>query len=75
MKDQQTTEMPYDNTNSGAAFPKNSANPKAPKYSGTLNVEGKDFEIAIWDKISKQGKPFLSLSVKPKGNYSEDVNF
>ena len=55
----------YDNTNSGAAFPKDSPNPKAPKFAGPLNVEGKDFEISIWEKTSKAGKPFLSIKVGP----------
>jgi uncharacterized protein (DUF736 family) len=57
--------MEYDNTNSGAAFPKDNPNPKAPKYAGPLNVEGKDFEISIWEKTSKAGKPFLSIKVGP----------
>lgn len=55
----------YDNTNTGAAFLKDSPNPKAPKYSGPLNVEGKDFEISIWEKTSKAGNPFLSIKVGP----------
>ena len=53
----------YDNTNSGAAFLKENANPKAPKFSGPLNVDGKEFEISIWERTSKAGKPFLSLKV------------
>jgi len=57
--------MAYDNTNSGAAFRKNNANPKAPQYSGPLNVNGKDLEISIWEKTSKAGKPFLSIKVGP----------
>jgi hypothetical protein len=65
----------YDNTNSGAAFPLNNANPKAPKYSGPLNVDGKDLEISVWEKVSKAGKPFLSFKVGParekkQGNYN-----
>jgi uncharacterized protein (DUF736 family) len=55
----------YDNTNSGAAFERDNANPKAPKYSGPLNVEGKDFEISIWEKTSKAGSNFLSIKVGP----------
>jgi uncharacterized protein (DUF736 family) len=55
----------YDNTNRGAAFRKNNDNPKAPKYSGPLNVNGVEYEVSIWEKISKNGDSFLSLSVKP----------
>ena len=57
--------MEYDNTNSGAAFPLRNANPKAPQYSGPLNVNGKEFEISIWNRESKAGKPFLSIKVGP----------
>jgi len=55
----------YDNTNKGAAFRKDNANPKAPKWAGPLNVEGKDFEISVWEKTSKNGDVFLSFGVKP----------
>jgi len=55
----------YDNTNSGAAFERDNANPKAPKWSGPLNVEGKDYEISIWEKTSKAGSNFLSIKVGP----------
>jgi len=74
----------YDNTNSGAAFRKENANPKAPQFAGPLNVDGKEYEIAIWEKTSKAGSPWLSLKVgkprekkafKPKPSYDEDVNF
>lgn len=57
--------MPYDNTNSGAAFPRDNANPKAPKWSGPLNVNGTDYQISIWEKTSKQGTQFLSMKVEP----------
>jgi len=56
--------MQYDNKNRGAAFPKKSDNPKAPQYSGTIDVDGKEYEISIWNKTSKSGNEFLSLSVK-----------
>jgi len=83
--------MQYDNTNSGAAFRKDNANPKAPQYSGPLNVNGKEYEISIWEKTSKAGKPFLSIKIgeprekksynnkpsySPKPNLDdEDINF
>jgi uncharacterized protein (DUF736 family) len=55
----------YDNRNSGAAFRKENSNPKAPKWSGPLNVDGKDYEVSIWEKTSKAGNEFLSLKVAP----------
>jgi len=57
--------MAYDNTNTGAAFKVASAHPKAPAFSGPLNVEGKDYEISIWEKTSKAGKPFFSIKLGP----------
>jgi uncharacterized protein (DUF736 family) len=57
--------MQYDNTNAGAAFLKDNPNPKAPKWSGPLNVNGTDFQVSIWEKTSKNGNNFLSLKVEP----------
>jgi len=57
--------MQYDNKNTGAAFLKENVNPKAPKWSGPLNVDGKDYQVSIWEKNSKGGLDFLSLKVEP----------
>jgi hypothetical protein len=76
------TKMDYDNKNTGAAFLKENVNPKAPKWSGPLNVDGKDWQVSIWEKTSRSGLDFLSLKVepprpkgegyKPKQSQSED---
>jgi uncharacterized protein (DUF736 family) len=47
--------------NSGAAFVRNSDNPKAPKYSGPVTVDGKDYEVSIWQQVSQKGEKYLSL--------------
>ena len=65
---------PYDNTNSGAAFRKDNANPKAPKWSGPLNVDGKDWEVSIWEKTSKSGNEFLSLKVSEPYKKNKDIS-
>lgn len=57
--------MEYDNTNSGAAFLKDNANPKAPKWAGPVNIDGQDKEVSIWERTSKAGKTFLSLKFGP----------
>jgi uncharacterized protein (DUF736 family) len=62
--------MEYDNKNTGAAFLRKNANPKAPKWSGPLNVDGNDYYVSIWEKTSRSGEDFLSLKVElplPKG--------
>jgi hypothetical protein len=37
-----------------------------PDYSGSVRIEGADWWISGWRKTSKDGKMFLSLSVKRK---------
>jgi len=61
--------MEYDNTNKGVLFNNDQAgNPKRPSLRGSLNVAGKDYNVSGWHRESKKdGKPFLSISVEPKG--------
>lgn len=57
----------YDNTNKVAIFKHDQkGNDKAPSYKGTLNVEGKDYDISLWVKESdRAGKYFQgSISIK-----------
>ena len=35
-------------------------------YSGSINVEGVEYWLNAWVKVSKKGTKFFSLSVKPK---------
>ncbi len=65
----------YDDTNRGAMFDNNKAgNPNRPDYKGTINVEGTEYRISAWNKKSKGGVPFISMSVQPKtenGQYNQ----
>lgn len=57
----------YDNTNSGTVFDNDRKEKEThPDFTGTLNVEGKEYWISAWKKTSKAGKRFISLAVKPK---------
>ncbi len=57
----------FDNTNRGAVFVNDrKETEKHPDRTGTLNVEGRDYWVSGWLKKDKNGKPFLSLAVKPK---------
>lgn len=58
--------MQYDNTNRGALYKNDrKENEKHPDYSGSINVDGKDFWLSAWIKEGKGGK-FFSMSVRPK---------
>lgn len=57
----------YDNTNRGALFTNNrKESDRHPDWTGTINVEGTDFWISGWVKVSKAGAKYLSLSVTEK---------
>ena len=57
----------YDNTNRGVLFINDrKESEQHPDRTGTINVGGKEYFLSGWIKTSKQGKQFLSLSVKPK---------
>ena len=58
----------YDDTNRGAMFPNQykQEGSKQPDFRGVLNVDGKEYDLSCWVKMSKKGKEFYSISVKPK---------
>jgi len=58
----------FDNTNRGVLF-KNQyrKTEKHPDYTGNINVEGKELDLAAWVRKSKKGVVYISLSVsEPK---------
>ena len=54
----------YDNTNRGALFKNEKTKDSQPDYTGKSDFEGTEYRIASWIKTSKNGKPFMSLSVE-----------
>ena len=56
----------YDNTNTGAIWKsKYNDNPKAPQYTGNLNVEGVDYKISAWKTSSDNPKaPVLNIKIQ-----------
>lgn len=57
----------YDNTNRGVLFYNNEKkNERGPDWSGSLNVDGKEYFFDAWTKQGRNGGEFLSVSVKPK---------
>lgn len=60
--------MSYDNTNKGI-LGRNDRREKDthPEYTGSINVDGKDYWLSAWVKDRNDGSgKFFSLSVKPK---------
>jgi hypothetical protein len=59
----------YDNTNRWSVFfndPEQRRKDTSPDFSGTLNVDGKEFFIDGWRKHTRVGKEFISGSIKAK---------
>jgi hypothetical protein len=62
----------YDNTNKGI-FGRNDRKTQDthPDFSGSINIEGREFWLSGWIKERKDGSGrFFSLSVKPKDGAS-----
>lgn len=57
----------YDNTNRGSIFINDRKEQDShPDWKGSINVNGTDYWISGWKKSSKEGKKFISLSVREK---------
>lgn len=57
----------FDNTNRGSLFKnEKKTEEKHPDLNGSLNVDGKEFWISGWSKVSKGGQKFISLSIREK---------
>jgi len=66
--------MSYDNTNKVIIFKNNKREKDThPEYKGTINVEGKDYEISLWVKEGKNGK-FFSGTIKEPYKKTEAKN-
>ena len=59
--------MEYDNNNRGSLFKNDRKDDaKFPDYKGSINVDGTEYWLSAWIKVSKDGAKFMSLSVKNK---------
>ena len=57
----------WDNTNRGVLFPNDKkGNEARPDYTGDINVEGVEYRLSAWNKRSKTGSSFLSISIQKK---------
>jgi len=58
--------MEYSNTNRGAiwANKKHSENPKAPKWTGKLDVEGVTYTVSAWAGKQEPNQPSLTFVIQ-----------
>ena len=64
----------YDNTNRIAVFKNDKqGNEKRPDYTGSLNVEGRDLDVSLWIRTSKNGVEYLSGLVSEKREKKADT--
>lgn len=57
--------------NSGSLWPNDRKEKEThPDLRGSINVDGVDYWISAWGKVSNNGTDWLSLSVKPKDEQS-----
>ena len=70
--------MQYDNRNTVVIFKNNKREKEThPEYRGTVNVDGKEYEISLWVKEGKAGKFFSGAIKEPykkMENFSDKVN-
>jgi hypothetical protein len=64
--------MEYDNTNRGAIFRADKVKDTDRDYSGSLDVSGVQHWVSGYVKVSKAGKKYLALTIKPKAAPAPD---
>ena len=56
----------YDETNRGAIWKnENRQSDKHPHFSGSINIDGKDYQLSAWSKSSDRAGKYLSLAIQP----------
>ena len=67
----------FDNTNRGAIFMvyDKEGNENRPDYKGELNVNGVEYWVACWNKKSKNGKAYKSISITPKEEKKSGIEY
>jgi hypothetical protein len=65
----------YDQTNTGAVFfEKEVKSERHPNLTGKLNVEGKEYRVAMWEKTSRSGDQFYSIAISEPREQREAVS-
>jgi uncharacterized protein (DUF736 family) len=64
----------FDNTNRGVLFKvegRRSSN--HPNYTGNINIDGEERDLAAWVRKSKKGKIFISIKVEEPEDLTEEI--
>ena len=58
--------MPIQNKpGQGVMFPNDQqGNPNRPAWRGSINIDGKEWEISAWNKVSQRGANYISLEAR-----------
>jgi uncharacterized protein (DUF736 family) len=58
--------------NTGAIFKNDKKAENQPDWKGKINVNGKDLEIALWQRVSQNGVNYLSAKVSEPYNKEQN---
>lgn len=58
--------MAYDENKGALFFAKEKKDPKHADFTGTVNIDGREYYLNGWKNKSKKGEKYIGLSVKPK---------
>lgn len=50
----------------GSLFPNEKQNDRQPDYKGYLQLNSKQYEVALWKKTSQKGAEYISMQVSEK---------
>lgn len=65
--------MTFDKTNTIIVFKNDKGdNEKRPDYTGSINIEGKEYALSMWAKSGKKGE-FWAGPVEPKEKVFQDA--
>lgn len=65
----------FDPTNRGTLFKnEKKTEDRHPDMNGSINIEGKEYWISGWKKVSKAGTGFISLSVRAKEEQTRQIS-
>jgi len=53
----------YDDEMKGVLFPAEKKHERSPDYTGRVKVNGEEYRLAAWSRISKAGNDYLSIAV------------